>query len=178
MHPSFSKGSLGFLAGLTVIPLVAHAEIYLSEEQAVSAIFPSTKMERKKITLTAEEKKKIEELSGEVVRNLELVLWIDSKKNVIFIDQVLGKHEFITYAAGVTAEAKIKTIEIMEYRETYGQQVRKEEWRKQFIGKDVKSPLKVEKDIVNLSGATLSSVHVTNGVRRILHTYEIIRNRD
>jgi hypothetical protein len=71
----------------------------------------------------------------------------------------------------------VKAIEIMEYRETYGNQVKGIDWRKQFVGKDSSAKLKVSEDIVNISGATLSSTHVTAGVKRILQTYEVIKNR-
>ena len=41
----------------------------------------------------------------------------------------------------------------------------------QFVGKTSASPLKVNGDIRNISGATLSSMHVTEGVKRILAAY-------
>ena len=34
--------------------------------------------------------------------------------------------------------------------------------------------MKIDKDIENISGATLSCVHLTDGVRRILHTYDLV----
>jgi FMN-binding domain len=33
--------------------------------------------------------------------------------------------------------------------------------------------VKIDKDIKNISGATLSSVHMTDAIRRLLYTYEI-----
>ncbi len=35
-------------------------------------------------------------------------------------------------------------------------------------------PLKLTEDIQNISGATLSSKHITDGVRRLLATYELV----
>jgi len=49
--------------------------------------------------------------------------------------------------------------------------VRKPGWLAQFVGKTSASRLKVGDDIRNISGATLSSAHVTEGVKRILATY-------
>jgi Na+-translocating ferredoxin:NAD+ oxidoreductase RnfG subunit len=89
------------------------------------------------------------------------------------VDQVLGKHEYITYALGLNASGSVKQIEILDYRETYGYQVRDPSWREQFVGKTVNAPLKLEGDIRNISGATLSSRHITEGVKRLLATYEI-----
>ena len=45
--------------------------------------------------------------------------------------------------------------------------------RAQFVGKNVSAPLKLSQDIKNISGATLSCRHITDGVKRILATYEI-----
>ena len=99
-----------------------------------------------------------------------MIVLVSSKKNILFVDQAVGKHEFITYAVGISENKKVQGIEIMEYRETYGSDVRKVEWRKQFVGKDASAPLKLGKDITNISGATLSSAHITAGVRRLLQT--------
>ena len=62
----------------------------------------------------------------------------------------------------------------LDYRETFGGQVRDPNWRAQFTGKHHGQSLKLGKDIRNISGATLSSKHVTDGVRRILSTYAVV----
>lgn len=156
--------------------MVAHAEIYMSQDQAAQIIFPELKLKKKEILLTDEQVKKIESESGETVRNKNLILYQGPSKDLVFIDQVLGKHEFITIAVGISADSKVKAIEIIEYRETYGQQVRNPEWRKQFVGKNSDAALKLGKDIQNITGATLSSSHITAGVRRLLYTYGLIHD--
>ncbi len=55
----------------------------------------------------------------------------------------------------------------------YGYQIRDPKWRAQFAGKTAQAPLRLDHDIRNISGATLSSRHVTEGVRRLLALYEI-----
>lgn len=173
-----SKINYGALAlgigSLIPVPIVARAEIYLSDEQAVQLIFPSEKLARKEITLSDDQASAIEKASGENVRNKKLTAFVSPKKDAVFIDQVLGKHEFITLAVGIAADGSVRGVEIMEYRESYGQQVRNADWRKQFSGKTKDATLKVGKDIKNISGATLSSSHVTGGVRRLLRTYEVV----
>ena len=61
----------------------------------------------------------------------------------------------------------------MDYRETYGSEVRNPLWRKQFVGKTLKDPFVLDKDIVNISGATLSSRHITDGVKKLLAFYKV-----
>ena len=42
------------------------------------------------------------------------------------------------------------------------------------VGKSVADPLKLDVGIRNISGASLSSRHITDGVKRILATYETV----
>ncbi len=168
------------LLGLTVlapIPYVAYAEVYLSEQQAVDIFFPGMNMKASWMDLTPVEVKLIERSSRERVLRPHIRIWKSDQGQAVIIDEVVGKHEFITYAVALNSDGTVKGIEIMDYRETYGYQVRDSSWRKNFIGKKITDPLKVDKDIPNISGATLSSVHVTNGVRRVLYTYEILKSK-
>jgi hypothetical protein len=87
------------------------------------------------------------------------------------IDHVIGKHLYIDYAVALTPNGQVHRIDILQYRESYGGEVRSESWLGQFVGKTSGSPLKVGGDIRNISGATLSSLHVTEGVKRILAAY-------
>jgi Na+-transporting NADH:ubiquinone oxidoreductase subunit NqrC len=61
----------------------------------------------------------------------------------------------------------------MDYRESYGYEIRNIEWRNQFVGKTAADPLKLGRDIHIISGATLSSRHIADGVKRLLATYEV-----
>jgi hypothetical protein len=87
------------------------------------------------------------------------------------LDHVIGKHLYIDYAVALDTSGKVTRVDILQYRESYGGEVREPSWLAQFIGKTSSSPLKVGVDIRNISGATLSSQHVTDGVKRILATY-------
>jgi Na+-translocating ferredoxin:NAD+ oxidoreductase RnfG subunit len=167
------------LAGLLAapIPFIAHAETYLTETQAAAVLFPGVKLEPHWIDLTAAEAKQVQKASGERVSNRRLEVFWGPAKEAVIIDQVLGKHEFITYAVAIQPDGQIKGIEILEYKETYGSQVRRKDWRAQFIGKTIADPVRIDKDITHVSGATLSSVHITNGVRRVLYTYEILKQK-
>lgn len=88
------------------------------------------------------------------------------------VDRVIGKTELITYALALDAAGAVKSIEILDYRETHGSEVRLAAWRKQFVGKTAQEPVQLDRDIKNISGATLSSRHVTEGVHRLLQLYE------
>jgi len=151
----------------------AFAIQYLSVEQAQRAIFPGKSFTAAPVKLTSVQRKAVEQASGVRVLHDEQRVWRVSGGGWFIVDEVVGKHEFITYAAGLTPDGSVKQIEIMDYRETYGDQIRDQKWRAQFVGKTSKSTLKLDSDIKNISGATLSCRHITDGVKRLLACYEI-----
>ena len=62
----------------------------------------------------------------------------------------------------------IRGLEILDYRETHGFEVRTPGWRRQFIGRRADTPFHFGDDIKNISGATLSCAHLTAGAQRLL----------
>ena len=151
----------------------AFAVQYLTVEQAQKAIFPGKSFTAAPVKLTSIQRKAIEQASGVLLLHDEQQVWRVSGGGWFIVDEVVGKHEFITYAAGLNADGSVRQIEIMDYRETYGGQIRDEKWRDQFAGMTSKSTLKLDRDIKNISGATLSCRHITDGVKRLLAFYEI-----
>ncbi len=160
-------------AALAGAPIAGHAVVYLSVEQAQQAIFPGGKATPASVKLTKEQMKAIEAASGIRQRDDDVRAWRMAGGGWFIVDQVLGKHEYITIALGITAGGAVKSVEVMEYRETYGHEVRNPAWRAQFIGKTKAAPFKLDGDIKNISGATLSSRHIADGVRRLLALHEI-----
>lgn len=173
---TFSKLIAGI--ALTVpAPYVARAETYLTEEQAAQLLFSEIKLNPQWVDLSSEQTARIQSLSGERVLSPRVrVLWGPDREALI-LDRVIGKHELITYAVAISSEGNIKGIEILDYRETYGYEIRRAPWRKQFVGKTSRDAIQLNRDIQNISGATLSSTHVTDGVRRVLRTYEVLREK-
>jgi Na+-transporting NADH:ubiquinone oxidoreductase subunit C len=86
-------------------------------------------------------------------------------------DRVIGKHLYIDYAVALSPSGAVQRVEILEYRESYGGEIRSPSWLAQFVGKTSGSALKINSDIRNIAGATLSSTHITEGVKRILAAY-------
>lgn len=87
------------------------------------------------------------------------------------VDHVIGKHLYIDYAVALGPDGRIRRVDILKYRESYGGEVRDRSWLDQFVGKSSSSPLRVGVDIRNISGATLSSHHLTEGIKRIVNRH-------
>jgi hypothetical protein len=90
----------------------------------------------------------------------------------VFVDEVIGRQSLITYALGIDADGSIGDLEIMSYRESHGSEVRNPGWRAQFAKRNSLDQLRFRSDIKNISGATLSSEHVTQGVRWLLALWQ------
>jgi Na+-translocating ferredoxin:NAD+ oxidoreductase RnfG subunit len=98
----------------------------------------------------------------------------DRRLGWLIVDQVIGKTDAITFAVAIDLAGSVTSLEILEYREAHGSEVRLPAWRRQFIGKQAKDPVSLGADIRNISGATLSCRHVAEGVRRALRLYDRI----
>jgi hypothetical protein len=125
------------------------------------------------LLLSAEEIAAIEKDAGVKVSPGALRVWRASGGGLLFVDAVIGKHDLITYAVALGPDGQVRQTEILEYREAYGGEVRNAHWRAQFSGKHHGDAVRLGRDIQNISGATMSCQHVTDGVRRILATYAI-----
>lgn len=159
-------------------PVAAHATTFMSVAEAQRYFFPAASgFADRSLTLTPAQRKAISTAAkaapGKTQRVFE-ARGAGGRLGWLFIDQVLGKHEMITYALALDPTGVVKGIEILDYRETYGGEIRNPNWRRQFAGKSAANRPTLGKDIKNISGATLSSRHVTDGVRRLLVTFQML----
>lgn len=172
-----------WLAPAAILAIAATPTIaatYMSVEQARALIFPLAKeFVAAPLSLTTEQIKLVTEQSGIDMRGARFKVWrAEAAGKLIgwfFIDQVIGKHEYMTYAAGIYPDGKLHQFQLIEYREAYGYQVRELKWRDQFVGKTVTDKLELGVDIANISGATLSCRHLTDGIKQLLaiHHYAL-----
>jgi hypothetical protein len=162
------------LAAALASPPAAYATTYLTTEQAQSAMFPGARLTPEFRALTDEQIAAIRRDCGINPPGKELRAWRSSSGGWFIVDRVVGKHEYITLGVGLDDSGAVKGLEILDYRESYGDQVRGSAWRSQFTGKRHGAALKLGQDVKNISGATMSSKHVTEGVRRLLATHAIV----
>lgn len=153
-------------------PIIAHAKIYVSAEQAQKILFPNKVLIKNPIIITDDLQRKMRSASSIRHPFQGERIWKATDGGWLVIDEVVGKHEMITYAVAINPNGSISGIEILEYVESYGYEVAEPQWRKQFIGKTVNDPIRLNQDIQNIGGATLSCKHITDGVKRITVLYD------
>jgi Na+-transporting NADH:ubiquinone oxidoreductase subunit NqrC len=161
--------------GLAMIstPIIAHAKIYVSAEQAQKILFPNKALTKNPFIITDDLQEKMR-LASSIRHPFQGDrIWKATDGSWLVIDEVIGKHEMITYAVSLSPTGSILGIEILEYVESYGYEVAEPQWRKQFVGKTINDPIKLNQDIQNIGGATLSCKHLTDGVKRITVLYDL-----
>jgi hypothetical protein len=164
------------LATLLPLPIVVAAD-YLSVDEAQKAVYPEADaFGEVVITQSADQLQALLARAGPQPPHGVIRIWRATRNNVllghVFVDEVIGRQNLITYALGIDADGKLRNLEIMAYRESHGGEIRNPAWRAQFDHRSDLNQLRFRTDIKNISGATLSSEHVTQGVRWLLALWQ------
>jgi hypothetical protein len=167
----------GFLlASLLPAPIVVAAD-YLSVETAQKAVYPEADaFQEIVVSQSPAELQALFTLAGPQPPHGVIRIWKALHGGVLighfFVDEVIGRQNLITYAVGIDGGGALRNLEIMAYRESHGGEVRNAAWRAQFDHRSALDQLRFRTDIKNISGATLSSEHVTEGVRWLLALWQ------
>jgi Na+-translocating ferredoxin:NAD+ oxidoreductase RnfG subunit len=164
-------------SAVALAPTAAFAVDYLSADEAAKLMFPQAdRFEVRTLTFDAEQLQRLAS-TGVSPRSARWQVRVAQRGGAtlgyVVVDNVIGKFELITYAVGIGSDGAVRQVEVLSYRESHGHEIRLPAWRKQFVGKDASAPLRVGEDIANISGATLSCSHVTEGIRRIVTVIDL-----
>jgi hypothetical protein len=168
-------GVISMLSGIEPVPV--YAKQYLSVEEAQRIFFSGEILQKVHVVIPKNIHELLRKESGIRHPFNEKGLWKSSQGSWFIVDEVVGKHEMISYAVGIDPKGIIKGIEILQYNESYGGQIREKKWLQQFEGKTINEPIQLNTDIFNITGATLSAKHVTDGVRRVMILYREFLSR-
>ena len=152
---------------------MTHAEVFLTEDEALKLMFPKSDRIRKDvIRLTPETKAQIEERIGWKFPEQDFEVHIAETgaqiDGYVVLQNTIGKHKPMTYMVGVDNRGQVADVELLVFREARGSEVRTKRFNSQYEGKTVLDPVRINKDIINISGATMSVRSISAGVKRVL----------
>ncbi|NNC69353.1 MAG: FMN-binding protein [Flavobacteriaceae bacterium] len=101
----------------------------------------------------------------------------DQKLGYAFVDKAPSKTDEFDYLVLFDADLIIKKTKVLVYREDYGGEIGSKRWLKQFNGKSCKERLKYEKDIIAISGATISANSMTVAVNNLLKSIDQLQRQ-
>lgn len=148
-------------------------DVYLTPDEAAKLMFPDSDHIRSEvITLSPEQKTLIEERIGWHFPETTFDCFIGETKGKTdgwaFIQNTIGKHKPMTYMVGVDPRGEVLNVEVLVYRESRGSEVRTKRFNYQYQGKTPYHPIRINRDIINISGATMSVRSMSAGVKRVL----------
>jgi Na+-translocating ferredoxin:NAD+ oxidoreductase RnfG subunit len=150
------------------------AVVYIDIEQARKLLLPqAVSFAAMQLTMDAQLSAAVSAATGKrVPAGFQPMAWaaLDAQGQrigFVLADRVTGKYELIDYAVGFSADGAVTQVEVLAYRESHGGEVRSTAWRKQFAGRKGPGEIRFGDDIKNISGATLSCEHVTDGIQRL-----------
>ncbi|MBC8551388.1 MAG: FAD:protein FMN transferase [Candidatus Brocadiales bacterium] len=149
------------------------SQVYLTEEQALREVFPHCdEILFNVIPLTKEEKSQLQNRLRRKIYEDFFVVYMGMKSGEVtgyaMITEEIGKFHPYTFIVSVDLEGKIDKIAILVYRESRGSDIAKKRFLYQFKGKSLKNRIRINRDIINISGATMSVVTMCTGVKKVL----------
>jgi Na+-translocating ferredoxin:NAD+ oxidoreductase RnfG subunit len=150
-----------------------HAEILMTEEAAVKIILAKSERVRKDVLqLTQEKKDLVEQRIGWKFPEQTFEVYIGETGETIdgyaMVHNTVGKHKHMTYMVGVDAKGACSGVELLVFREARGSEVGRKRFNVQYEGKTIVDPIRINKDIINITGATMSVRSISAGVKRVL----------
>jgi hypothetical protein len=148
-------------------------EEFMTEDEALKTVMPKSQQVRKElIRLTPEKKELIEQRIGWKFPEDSFELYIgqtgDKIDGYAMVHNTIGKYKPMTYMVGVDAKGTCTDVELLVFRDAKGSEVRTKRFNSQYDGKTVTDPIRINKDIINISGATMSVRSMSAGVKRVL----------
>jgi len=151
----------------------AIADVFMSEEEGVKIMLPKSERIRKDvIALSPEKKTQIEERIGWKFPEQSFDVYIgetgDQVDGYALVQNTIGKHKPMTYMVGIDSKGHVSDVELLIFRESRGSEIRQKRFNAQYEGKTVSDPVRINRDIINISGATMSVRSMSAGVKRVL----------
>lgn len=169
---------------------VSFAITLLNQEEALKQVFPSgIKIEVETKELSGEMLNRIKErLGGSLIyeqegsesehvegsNKIDFYFGVkDGKRLGLAIhDTQPGRWGPVEFMTAMDIKATVKAVVVMSYQEQRGQPIARRSFLNQYRGKTSQSPLTVGKDIIGVSGATISSRAATFTVKKAIVIYE------
>lgn len=174
------KKKLEFFLVFLLFPLLAYSQstVYLTPADALKLIFKNSKeVIKEEHPVTPEIQEQAKKLLGYDLPKSNYSFFVGKTDGKVdgyaLIDEDMGKEMPFTFVTRINPDGKVAAVEIMVYRESRGGEVASKRFLSQFKEKKFNDELRLNGNIVNVTGATISSHSMVRGVRRALVLYQI-----
>lgn len=150
-----------FYLALTITVLLlsfAAAQDNTSDEEAVKKIFPAIQTIKVEAGISEGQGFKVYRVFAEG----KIIGW------GVKLDE-MGKIKPITFLVGIDAEGEVAAVNVLEYRDIFGAEIKRRSFLRQFQGKSLKDKISIGSDIDAVTSATISSEAAASAVRKALN---------
>ena len=160
-------------------PPPAQDIVYLSKEDALRRVFAtSERVTAERHVLTDAQVASAEDIARWKLPRREYVFYIghtgDAIDGYALIDDERGKYHPITFIVAFTPAGEVRHVEVMVYRESMGDGVRRRPFLRQFEGKGAAHVQRFRYAIRHITGATISSRSMMIGVGRAIAVWQAV----
>ena len=158
-------------------PSAAQGKVFLSTKEALALAFPDCEIERVKSVLDAAKKKRATELAGHKPRR-SMVYAYEARKagklvGTAYFDRhrVRSKQELVMIV--VDPDSKVRRIEVVSFEEPVDYLPRGSFYA-QLVGRGLDDKLSTKREIVGVTGSTLTVNATVQAVRRVLAAHMVL----
>lgn len=169
MEPRTRLHLLVLLLGLAA---PAEARVLLSQKEALKLAFPSGAVQRRTAYLTEEEAKEASE-RGRVKVDSRVWHYYEGEDGYAYFETHVVRTMPETFMAVVGKDGALKFVEVLAFSEP-DDYLPRPRWLEQFQGRRLDGDLFVRRAIRNVTGASLTSQALTDGIRRVLAVHAVL----
>ena len=134
-------------------------------EEAQKRLFPKATLTPADFTLAPEQVERIKQDYKVPFLRPAFKAWRAGNGEMLFMDQVYGLNDIVTYLIAVDKKNVVKGVEVLVCAEGFCD-IAEEKWKSKLYGRTAGKWDAAEGLVI--SGATLSCVHVSEGIKKIL----------
>jgi len=161
----------------------AFAQAFMTEAGALKAVFgKDVEVQRHLYPIAPALREQLQKASGLHFHEASVTVFEARKEGKLsgyaVVMNEVGKSEPITFMVGISTKHKVSDVVLMVFRESRGGEVRDPRFMRQFRGKSASSHLRLNDDILNYAGATLSSGAIARGVKKALVLVDALYSKE
>ena len=149
---------------------ISDAKLAPEESDFINETFLEHDLKAKKLIIKGDLKKDIKLIMGKYYKKIIMKYW-EREGKTLWILNSIGKYKPIT-AGFVVEKCSIKEAKVLIYREPIGYEIKYPNFLNKLVGLVIKENIKLDRNIDNISGATLS----VNSMDRMARTALILDN--
>lgn len=163
---------------LALAAAAASANVFMTRSEALAWAFPDAdRVDSKSFALTDDQLQRIEALAQSKLDSKLVTLYTGVRGGAVigyaYIDLHTVRTQQGAFLIVIAPDGRVERLRVIAFHEPQ-EYLPPQRWLEQFEGKQVTDPLRVEREVHGIAGATLSSQAVAGAVRRALALHQVL----